>query len=193
MAHSCISCARSRERGCTRDGAVTVCVGVVCKRVGAMLVLGVACVCIAPECGCKRVCKCGDACSASAVCECGVMCVCACGANGVNVCGGVCVHKPVPSCSTELDLPLAAGRTLGLDVKSEGLSLEVGGTLELDVKSAGAEWSSPVTPGAGTSPRTPSENALRKKELSVATGWWRVQLIGIVNSSCFEELEGTPS
>ena len=31
MVHSCMSCARSRERGCTRDGAVTVCVGVVCK------------------------------------------------------------------------------------------------------------------------------------------------------------------
>ena len=31
MAHSCMSCAQSRERGCTRDGAVTVCVGVVCK------------------------------------------------------------------------------------------------------------------------------------------------------------------
>ena len=43
-----------------------------------MLVSGGACVCIAPECGCKRVCKCGDACGASAVCECGVVLVCVC-------------------------------------------------------------------------------------------------------------------
>ena len=157
-----------------------------------MLVSGGACVCIAPECGCKRVCKCGDACTSSAVCECGVMCVCACGVSGVKVCGTMCVHKPVPLCSTELELPLAAC-TLGLDVKSEGLSFAVGGTLELDVKPAGAEWSSPVTPGGGTSPRTPSENALRKKELSVAAGWWRVHLTGIGKSSCFRELEETPS
>ena len=54
-----------------------------------MLVSGDACVCIAPECGCKRVCKCGDACTASAVCECGVMCVCACGVSGVKVGGTV--------------------------------------------------------------------------------------------------------
>ena len=146
-----------------------------------MLVSRGACVCIAPECGCKRVCKCSDACSASAVCEYGVMCMFACAASGVKVCGTLCVDQPVPLCSTELELPLAASRTLGLDVKSEGLPLAVGRTLELDVKSEGAQWSSLVTPGGGTSPRTPSENALRKKELSVATGGWRVQLIG---SSC---------
>ena len=147
-----------------------------------MLVSGGVCVCTAPECECKRVCKCGDECSARAVCECGVMCVCACGASGVKVCGTVCVHKLVPLCSTELELPLAAGRTLGLDVKSEGLPLAVGRTLKLDLKSEGAEWSSPVSPGGGTLPRNPPEIALRKKELSVAAGWWRVHLIGIGNS-----------